>query len=281
MEGTEIRKQTSPLMAKLIAAVREHARAHYAEGWDPIVEAYSDEDLIPVIGYCRTVEGAIKAVAKGLDLRAEVRHDVRASSGEYDDVPPPAPVPTTMSPETEAAWRNDEVLAAEGKPEQAELAAARAAREGALRPTAQMIAAEIADYGDEPPAGGGFGTAAAANTLAVAEAVLAGTAPIEDLTAAMFPDGVAAGLAQMESEGRIVDMSEPVAKRPRTRKPAGETRRKPRKAAEPERCGVCGEVLQKRRGQYVDEVGEFWNVETQSGVVAHSQCGIDAGMQLA
>lgn len=30
-----------------------------------------------------------------------------------------------MSPETEAAWRNDEVLAAEGKPEQAALAAAR------------------------------------------------------------------------------------------------------------------------------------------------------------
>jgi hypothetical protein len=39
-------------------------------------------------------------------------------------------------------------------------------------------------------------------------------------------------------------------------------------------CGLCGEPADA-------EMGEFWNEAEQHGVVAHAQCGIDAGMELA
>src|SRR5262245_36183982 len=110
MESTEIRKLTSPLMAKLIAAVRAHADAHYAEGWDPVVEAMTDEELIPVIGYCRTEKGAIAAVAKSLDLHAEVRHDVRAAGGIEEPAPQPVPLADALQPDL-TGLSDDELVA--------------------------------------------------------------------------------------------------------------------------------------------------------------------------
>ena len=51
---------------------------------------------------------------------------------------------------------------------------------------------------------------------------------------------------------------------------------------QPTECGVCGESLRvDRSGMYLEEVGEFWDEEAQTSVVAHGQCGIDAEMQMA
>jgi hypothetical protein len=95
----EIRTRKSPLMQSMIDAVRAHAEAHYAEGWDPIVEATDDDQLVAMIGYCRSQKSAIERIAKGLDLRAEVRHDVRSAGG----IDEPAPEPAARLTEAEAA----------------------------------------------------------------------------------------------------------------------------------------------------------------------------------
>jgi hypothetical protein len=42
----------------------------------------------------------------------------------------------------------------------------------------------------------------------------------------------------------------------------------------PENCELCGEPLDA-------ETGEFWDEAADDGVVAHAQCGIDAGLPLA
>jgi hypothetical protein len=46
----------------------------------------------------------------------------------------------------------------------------------------------------------------------------------------------------------------------------------------PDGCGLCGE-------QADAEMGEFWQPEANNGqgagVVAHGQCGIDAGLEMA
>ncbi len=67
--------------ATLELKVRAHAIEHYAEdGWDVIVEATTQEELLELIGRCYTLEGAIKKVheyckghkAYGDEIRAEV-----------------------------------------------------------------------------------------------------------------------------------------------------------------------------------------------------------------
>lgn len=42
----------------------------------------------------------------------------------------------------------------------------------------------------------------------------------------------------------------------------------------PECCSLCGEAPDA-------EMGEFWNESTGESVVAHAQCGLDAGLRLA
>lgn len=78
----------------ILKAVQEHALAHYAEGWDPVVEAYEPWELADAIKGCTSVQDAIDRLAVTLDLRAEVRHDVRG----YGDIvePEPKPVPRVI-----------------------------------------------------------------------------------------------------------------------------------------------------------------------------------------
>ena len=53
----------SPLIASLIEAVKAYAITHYEQnGWDIVVECYSNEDILAVIGNARTVAGAIRRV---------------------------------------------------------------------------------------------------------------------------------------------------------------------------------------------------------------------------
>lgn len=54
---------------QLIQAVRQHAMKHYDAGWDAVVEAWDDGDILEVVGQCRTAAGAIKAMAKGLGVK--------------------------------------------------------------------------------------------------------------------------------------------------------------------------------------------------------------------
>lgn len=48
------------------------------------------------------------------------------------------------------------------------------------------------------------------------------------------------------------------------------------------RCDPCGEPIKTdRQGNYAEEVGEFWDEERQDSVLAHAQCGVDRGWDLA
>jgi hypothetical protein len=60
----------------MIQAVREHATAHYAEGWDIITEATTDAELAELIGAARTSRGAIDNVAAYVSLKAEQQQAV-------------------------------------------------------------------------------------------------------------------------------------------------------------------------------------------------------------
>ena len=47
----------------ILEAVKAHAQKHYNEdGWDFIVECYTDKELTELIGKCKTVDAAIKKV---------------------------------------------------------------------------------------------------------------------------------------------------------------------------------------------------------------------------
>ena len=63
----------------LVLAVREHARRHYRTGgWDYVVEAYEDGDILAVIRSAKAVSApaAIAAVAEVVGIQNDVRQDV-------------------------------------------------------------------------------------------------------------------------------------------------------------------------------------------------------------
>ena len=71
----------SPLMASLIDAVKSHAIANYEiDGWDIVVECYSDEDLFTIIGNARTIAGAIKRVKDDCEPEYTYREEIRAEN---------------------------------------------------------------------------------------------------------------------------------------------------------------------------------------------------------
>ena len=64
---------------ELVAAVRRFAEANYnKDGWDYLVECWSDEDIIDEIGKARTEASAIRACRKTVKLLDERRREVRA-----------------------------------------------------------------------------------------------------------------------------------------------------------------------------------------------------------
>jgi hypothetical protein len=67
----------------LVAAVRAHANENYEQGgWDFLVECYSDEEIVELIGGARSVNGAIKRCADLLGVLDARRQDV-IKSGEW------------------------------------------------------------------------------------------------------------------------------------------------------------------------------------------------------
>jgi hypothetical protein len=73
------RDQGRQQAAPLIQAVREHALEHYADGvgWDNIVEAYDDQDLLEIIQGAKTPEEAIAKAGEAVGIVAEYEADQR------------------------------------------------------------------------------------------------------------------------------------------------------------------------------------------------------------
>ena len=67
------------MKTELIAAVRQYAEKNYErDGWDYVVECYSDEEIADIIKTARTPAGAIKMVRAQVKHRAEYRDEIRA-----------------------------------------------------------------------------------------------------------------------------------------------------------------------------------------------------------
>jgi hypothetical protein len=71
--------------SELVAAVKAHAAANYANGWDVIVECYDDAEIAKVIGRARTLKGAIAKFASVVDVvsdrRAAAEAEIAAAVG--------------------------------------------------------------------------------------------------------------------------------------------------------------------------------------------------------
>jgi hypothetical protein len=69
--------KTSPNTAALVAAVKEHANKFYNKnGWDFIVECWSDGDIAEAISGCRSKRAAIAKVRATAQLLAERRTEI-------------------------------------------------------------------------------------------------------------------------------------------------------------------------------------------------------------
>lgn len=75
MTTTQEAIATATRARELIKAIREHAKAHYDEGWDIIVEAYEDSEIVEEIGDATTPEQAISRMAEIVELRNDYRQD--------------------------------------------------------------------------------------------------------------------------------------------------------------------------------------------------------------
>lgn len=68
-------------MSDLVFAVREHAYENYTRnGWDVVVEAWDDDDIIEAIGKARTEKGAIKKVREAMSPYAEYRKEIQSTA---------------------------------------------------------------------------------------------------------------------------------------------------------------------------------------------------------
>ncbi len=66
-------------MNDLVEAVKTHALDHYTDGWDEIVECFTDEEIAEAIGKARTVKGAIAKMAVIVKIRNERRREVQST----------------------------------------------------------------------------------------------------------------------------------------------------------------------------------------------------------
>lgn len=46
-------------------------------------------------------------------------------------------------------------------------------------------------------------------------------------------------------------------------------------------CEICGERIKMRGAMYLDEVGEFWDADNDTSLIAHADCGLSANLELA
>lgn len=70
-----------PSKEEQIAEIRAHAVKNYTRnGWDYVVEALSDQDLLDIIGKTQTYEGAIDKAREFVKVTHEVRAEVQAEA---------------------------------------------------------------------------------------------------------------------------------------------------------------------------------------------------------
>lgn len=68
-------------MFTLIQAVKRHAIAHYNnDGWDIVVECYSDDEISSLIGDAQTITDAIARVLADVAPHASMRDEIRAEN---------------------------------------------------------------------------------------------------------------------------------------------------------------------------------------------------------
>jgi len=66
-------------MQNLVESVKAHAIKNYEkQGWDYVVECYSDDDISAIIKTARTPAGAIKMMRAHIKPHADYRDDIRA-----------------------------------------------------------------------------------------------------------------------------------------------------------------------------------------------------------
>ena len=64
-----------------LAAIKAHALANYeTDGWDYVVECFSDDEIYQVIKTARTIAGAIRMVHAHVKPRADYRAEIQAES---------------------------------------------------------------------------------------------------------------------------------------------------------------------------------------------------------
>lgn len=65
---------------ELLAAVRDHALANYENGgWDEVVEAWSDDEILEEMGDATTIKEAIANVAIAVKLHFDYAEDIRCT----------------------------------------------------------------------------------------------------------------------------------------------------------------------------------------------------------
>ena len=72
------------LSAEDLNKLKAHAEAHYDEGWDVVVETYTDSELAEATEDCSTLEEAIAWMEDLVDIwddqRAEAQYQIRMGS---------------------------------------------------------------------------------------------------------------------------------------------------------------------------------------------------------
>lgn len=77
----QVAKKITANKRKLIDAVKAHALAHYTEGgWDAVIECYSDDDILLIIGESWTPQGAVAKVEKYIAPYAAQRSEIEATA---------------------------------------------------------------------------------------------------------------------------------------------------------------------------------------------------------
>lgn len=58
----------------LIAYIRDYAEKHYTDGWDEVVEAWMDGDILEILSECQfDLPKTMDAIQSIMDVRAEIK----------------------------------------------------------------------------------------------------------------------------------------------------------------------------------------------------------------